>query len=82
MAGHQDTRAPVEREIHVPQSSLSPAIIGLGVTILAFGVLFGLWLILLGGAIIITDVATWLIDDARAMVSAQRSEGDGHGAQH
>jgi len=56
--------------------------IGLGVTILAFGVLFGLWLILLGGAIIITSVATWLIDDARAMVSAQRTDGDGHGAQH
>ncbi len=66
----------------MPQSSLSPAIIGLGVTILAFGVLFGLWLILLGGAILITGVATWLIDDARAMVSAQRTDGDGHGAQH
>lgn len=72
----------VEHEIHVPQPSLSPAIIGLGVTILAFGVLFGLWLILLGGAILITGVATWLIDDARAMVSAQRREGDGAGAHH
>ena len=49
---------------------MSPAIIGLGVTILAFGILFGLVLIAVGAVILVIGLATWLIDDARAYVAA------------
>ena len=81
MAGHHGPAAPAEHEIHTAPPSISPPIIALGVTILAFGILFGLWLILLGGAILIVGLATWLIDDARNMLRAQQRDADGgHGA--
>ena len=82
MAGHSGASAPAEHEIHTAPPSISPPIIGLGVAILSFGILFGLWLILVGGAILLIGIATWLIDDARNMVRAQQREGDGagHGA--
>ncbi len=54
-------------------------IIGLGVTILSFGILFGLVLIALGAVILVIGLATWLIDDARAYVAAGDPTGhDGH----
>ncbi len=57
--------APAEHEIHLPGPSLSPPLLGLGVTILAFGVLFGLPLMVVGFAILVIGLVTWLIDDAR-----------------
>ena len=62
--------APAEHEIHLPGPSLSPAILGLGVTILAFGVLFGLPLLIIGFVILIIGLVTWLVDDARAYAKA------------
>jgi hypothetical protein len=66
VAGHHGPsgQAP-EHEIHLPGPSISPPLIGLGVTILAFGILFGLPLIVVGFAILLIGLATWLIDDAR-----------------
>ena len=66
VAGHRETSAPTEHEIHLPGPSLSPPLLGLGVTIIAFGVLFGLWLIVVGFAIFLIGLITWLVDDARA----------------
>jgi hypothetical protein len=60
---------------------MSPPIIGLGVMILSFGILWGLWLIVLGVAILLIGLATWLIDDARAYVAAG-DPGESHGAHH
>ena len=75
MSGHHETTA-AEAEPHLPAPSLSPAIIGLGVTILSFGILFGVVLIAVGAVILLIGIITWLIDDARAYVAA----GDpGHG---
>jgi hypothetical protein len=56
---------------------MSPAIIGLGVTILGFGILYGLILIVVGAVILVIGLATWLIDDARAYVAAGDSSGHG-----
>ncbi len=78
MSGHHETTAAAEHEPHLPAPSLSPAIIGLGVTILSFGILFGLWLIALGAAILVIGLVTWLIDDASAYVAAGDRDG-GHG---
>ena len=47
-----------EHEIHVPGPSLSPPLLGLGVTILAFGVLFGLPLIIVGFGIFLIGLLT------------------------
>ena len=70
MSDHQAHGGPVtEHEIHLPGPSLSPPILGLGVTILAFGILFGLPLIILGFAIFLIGLITWLIDDARRYAS-------------
>lgn len=70
MAGHHGTNEPAEHDIHLPGPSISPPLIGLGVTILAFGVLFGLWLIVLGFAIFLAGLITWLVDDARRYAAA------------
>jgi len=77
VSGHHETTA-AEHEPHAPAPSPSPAIIGLGVTILSFGILYGLVLIVLGGAILVIGLATWLIDDARAYIAAGDSD-TGHG---
>ena len=79
MSGHDATSAAEEHEPHAPAPSPSPAIIALGVTILSFGILWGLWLIALGGAILVIGIATWLIDDARAYVAAGDRD-TGHGS--
>ncbi len=70
MTGHHGTSEPAEHEIHLPGPSLSPPLLGLGITILAFGILFGLPLILAGFAIFLVGLVTWLIDDARAFAKA------------
>lgn len=70
MSGHDASSEPTEHEIHLPGPSLSPPILGLGVTILSFGILFGLVFIAVGAVILVIGLATWLIDDARAYVAA------------
>ena len=73
---HQTHGGPTtEHEIHLPGPSLSPPILGLGVTILAFGVLFGLPLIILGFAIFLVGLITWLVDDARRYAEAPDAGG-------
>ena len=78
MSGHHETTAAAEPEPHLPPPSPSPAIIALGVTIFSFGILFGLWLIVLGAVILVIGMATWLIDDARTYV-ATGDRDHGHG---
>jgi hypothetical protein len=78
VSGHHETTSAAEHEPHLPPPSLSPAVIGLGVTILAFGILFGLVLIVLGAVILVIGMATWLIDDARTYVAAGDRD-SGHG---
>ena len=72
---HGSGGASPEHDIHLPGPSLSPAILGLGVTILAFGVLFGLPLLIIGFVILLIGLITWLVDDARAYGKAPDSGG-------
>jgi Na+/phosphate symporter len=75
MSGHGSGGPTNESEIHLPGPSLSPPLLGLGVTILAFGVLFGLPMIIVGFGIFLIGLVTWLIDDARTFM---RSSDQGH----
>jgi hypothetical protein len=68
-----------EHAIHVPQPSFSPPILGLGVMLIAFGVLVGLPLLVVGAVIFVIGIATWLIDDARAY---QQAGDPTNGAHH
>jgi hypothetical protein len=77
VSGHPETTTTAEPEPHLPPPSLSPPIIGLGVTIMSFGILFGVVLIALGVAILLIGIITWLIDDARTYVAAGDSAGHG-----
>jgi hypothetical protein len=71
VSGHHEANGPTtEHEIHLPGPSLSPPLLGLGVTILAFGILFGLPLIIVGFGIFLIGLVTWLIDDARSYAQA------------
>jgi hypothetical protein len=67
---HAPSEPTAEHEIHLPGPSLSPPILGLGVTILAFGILYGLPLILVGFGILLIGLVTWLIDDAQRFAAA------------
>lgn len=73
MTGH-------DQPIHMPPPSLSPFTIGIGVTCIAFGILWSVILIAIGLVLLLVGLATWLIDDARAYSHA--SDDGGHGAQH
>lgn len=74
MSGHG------EPQIHLPPPSLAPATIGVGITILSFGILYGLALVAIGGLIFLAGLAGWLIEDARAFSHA--ADGEGHGGGH
>ena len=63
MAGH-------DQPIHMPPPSLSPVTIGVGVTLISFGILWSVILIGIGVLLLLIGLATWLIDDARAYTQA------------
>jgi hypothetical protein len=63
-------------EIHLPSPTLAPPIVGLGVMLLGFGILFGIGLVIAGALLMALGIAIWLINDAREFMKA----GDhGHG---
>jgi len=68
---------PGEAEIHLPSPTLAPPILGLGVTILTFGILFGFPLVVVGALLMAGGLALWLFNDAREFVRT----GD-HGGHH
>ena len=70
MSSHHREEHIAEHQIHVPQPSFSPPILGLGVMLIAFGVLVGLPLLVIGAVFFVLGIATWLIDDARAYQQA------------
>jgi 1,4-dihydroxy-2-naphthoate octaprenyltransferase len=71
MSGH-------DQPIHMPPPSLSPVIIGVGVTFISFGILWSVILVGIGVLLLLVGLATWLIDDARAYTQAS----DDHGGAH
>jgi hypothetical protein len=76
MAGHGSE----EHEIHLPAPSFAPAVISLGVMLIAFGLLWSVVLIALGGLLFLIGLVTWLVEDARVFVSrGEPTEGSGHG---
>jgi 1,4-dihydroxy-2-naphthoate octaprenyltransferase len=73
MAGH-------DQPIHMPPPSLSPVTIGIGATLISFGILWSLILIAIGVVFLLLGLVTWLIDDARAYTQA--SDDPVHGGEH
>ena len=74
MSAHQEEDHPV----HLPQPSFSPPILGLGVMLMALGIIFGIALVVVGALIFVLGIATWLVDDARAYVRAGDPTGGAH----
>lgn len=72
MPGHD------EPQIHLPPPSMAPVTIGIGITILSFGILYGLVLLVIGGLIFLAGLAGWLIEDARAFSHAGDEPSHGH----
>ncbi len=75
---HQQGDHGTPAGIHLPPPSLSPATIGLGIFIFSYGLLFSIPLLVVGAVVLLVGIITWLVDDARAFMSA----GDGHGGGH
>jgi hypothetical protein len=65
-----------DEEIHLPSATVAPAIIGLGVTLLSFGILFGLPLVIAGALFMTLGLAIWLVNDAREFAKGE------HGGHH
>lgn len=84
VAGHHGTeRATPEHagteEIHLPSPTLAPPTVGLGVMLLAFGILYGIGLIVAGAILMVLGIAVWLVNDAREFVRAgEHGEHGGH----
>lgn len=76
MAGH-DLPPTHEEEIHLPTPTLAPATIGLGITLIAFGILWPPIPLIVGGLFFVVGLAVWLINDAREFVAAGDHEGHG-----
>lgn len=79
---HAERHAPgraAEEEIHLPSPTLAPPIIGFGVTLLGFGLLFGVGLIVAGALFMLLGIAVWLVNDAREFAKAGEH---GHGGHH
>ncbi len=77
MAEHHTPGQAGEAEIHLPSPTLAPPIVGLGVTVLTFGILFGVALVVVGAVLMAGGIALWLINDAREFV--RTGEHGGHG---
>jgi hypothetical protein len=54
-----------EHEPHMPPPSLSPIILAAGITALAFGVIFGWVLIVIGVVVMLIGLGTWLYDEIK-----------------
>jgi hypothetical protein len=54
-----------EHEPHMPPPSLSPIILAVGLTFLAFGILFGPVVIAIGVMATALGLGTWLYDEIR-----------------
>ena len=80
MTGHEsgDSAAAAGHDIHLPPPSLAPVVVAIGVTLIAYGILFGLLYLAVGGLLFVAGLTTWLVDDARAMVATGPHD-DGHG---
>lgn len=52
-----------EHEPHMPAPSLSPIILGAGMTLTAFGLVFGPVVLILGAIGILVGLGTWLYDE-------------------
>lgn len=70
---------PGEDEIHLPSPTLAPATVGLGVTVLTFGILYGIALVVIGAGLMVVGIAVWLINDAREFLKAGEHGHGGHG---
>ncbi|MBM4434599.1 MAG: hypothetical protein FJ028_05765 [Chloroflexi bacterium] len=64
-------------EIHLPSPTMAPPIIGVGVTLLSFGILFGIGLIVAGAILMVVGIVIWLVNDAREFEKAGE-----HGGHH
>jgi hypothetical protein len=71
-----------EDEIHLPSPTVAPAVVGLGVTLLTFGILYGLALVIAGAIFMTLGIAIWLINDAHEFVKTGEHGHGGHGGGH
>jgi cytochrome c oxidase subunit 1 len=64
--------------VHLPSPSYFPLVVALGLPIIGYGLIFNLWLCLLGGAVLVGGVFGWVfepVDDP----NASHGHGDDHG---
>lgn len=54
-----------ESEPHMPPPSLSPIILGAGMTLVAFGLIFGPIVLALGAIGVLVGLGTWLYDEIK-----------------
>ncbi len=79
---HHGEEAEDGGNIHLPPPSLAPATIGLAITLLCFGILYGVPFLVLGGIFFVVGLGGWLMADARQMATADEAAHGGHVEGH
>jgi len=71
---------PVGEEIHLPGGSVQPLLLTIGITIALVGVTFSWVLCVIGGALTLFTLFSWISDARREMSELPlHHDGDGHG---
>jgi cytochrome c oxidase subunit 1 len=67
--------------VHLPSPSYWPLVIAVGLPIIGYGLIFNLWLCLVGGAVVVAGVYGWAMEPADDPDAAHDHDdhGDGHG---
>jgi hypothetical protein len=60
---------PVGEEIHLPDGSLQPLLLTIGITIALVGVTFSIVLVILGGVLTLAVLWRWIADARREMAA-------------
>ena len=60
---------PVGEEIHLPDGSLQPLLLTIGITMALIGVTFSIVLVILGGLLTVAVLYRWITDARREMAS-------------
>jgi cytochrome c oxidase subunit I len=61
-----EQEANAEQHIHMPSPSYWPIVLSLGLPIMAYGVIYNIWLIVVGGAVVLAALFGWGMEPATA----------------
>jgi cytochrome c oxidase subunit 1 len=68
------------RDVHLPSPSYWPLVVAIGLPIIGYGLIFNYWLCMVGGAIVLGGIYSWIMEPTDDPDAAHGP--DGHGDHH